>query len=48
MNAIAGISVSFFLNEWREKEKEAEKKIRLLHEISTDLRTDSMKHKMHI
>jgi len=39
---IAGITVSFFLNEWRETKKAEQKKINLLHEISSDLKKDSV------
>ena len=38
---IAGITVSFFLNEWRETKKIDQKKISLLQEISHDLVRDS-------
>jgi hypothetical protein len=38
---IAGITVSFLLNEWRETEQLADKKIGLLHEIQKDLARDS-------
>lgn len=39
---IAGVTVSFFLNEWRESNKMEEKKISLLHEISHDLVSDTI------
>lgn len=39
---IAGISVSFLLNEWREGKKMEEKKVSLLQEISNDLANDSL------
>lgn len=38
---IAGITVSFFLNEWRETKKTEQKKISLLQEISNDLVRDT-------
>jgi len=38
---IAGIMVSFLLNEWREDRSLEEKKITLLKEIQTDLKKDS-------
>lgn len=39
---IAGITVSFFLNEWRAGKKAEEKKISLLQEINSDLLKDSV------
>lgn len=39
---IAGIMVSFLLNEWRESNKEQEKKYQLLQELSQDLAGDSV------
>ena len=39
---IAGIMVSFLLNEWRENRNKEEKKIILLTEIKQDLKADSL------
>lgn len=39
---IAGITVSFIVNEWREKNKLEEKKEQLLFDINKDLYADSM------
>ena len=45
---IAGITVSFFLNEWRAAKKAEEKKISLLQEINNDLAKDSIQLELSI